>query len=219
MVKVKVCGITSFEDAAMVLSNGVDILGFIFAPSERRITPERAREMISRLPPFVQTVGVFVNEAPRVVREIREYCGLDLVQLHGDESPEICRELMPFAIKAFRLKDASSPANVGSYRGRVRAILFDTYAKDKRGGTGRTCDWDLALQGKKFGLPVILSGGLAPHNIKDAISTVRPFAVDLNSGVEESPGKKCPALVQELMENIASYSKSMAVMESRGLFC
>ena len=202
MVKVKICGITSLKDAAMVLSNGVKILGFIFAPSERRITPEEAREIVSRLPPFVQTVGVFVNEAPRVIREIREYCGLDLVQLHGDESPETCRELMPFAIKAFRLKDASSLANVGSYRGRVRAILFDTYAKDKRGGTGRTFDWNLALQGKEFGLPVILSGGLTPQNIREAISTVRPFAVDLNSGVEKSPGKKCPALVQELMENI-----------------
>ena len=202
MVKVKVCGITSFEDADIVLSKGVEILGFIFAPSERRITPERARETISRLPPFVQTVGVFVNEAPQVVKEIREYCGLDLVQLHGDESPEICRELMPFVIKALRLKDVSSLQNVASYRGCARAVLFDTYAKDKRGGTGRTFDWDLAVQGKKFGLPVILSGGLTPRNIREAISTVKPFAVDMNSGVEKSPGKKCPVLVQELMENI-----------------
>ena len=93
---------------------------------------------------------------------------------------------------------------MGAFRGRVRAVLFDTYAKDKRGGTGKIFDWNLAVQGKKFGLPVILSGGLTPRNIREAISTVKPFAVDLNSGVEESPGKKSPALVQELMENIAA---------------
>ena len=204
MVRVKVCGITSLEDAAMVHSNGVKILGFIFAPSERRITPEKARDIISRLPPSVQTVGVFVNENPKVVRDIREYCGLDLVQLHGDESPEMCRELMPFVIKAFRLKDASILKNVDFFRGRIRAVLFDAYSKEKRGGTGKTFDWDLAVRGKDFGLPVILSGGLGPRNIQDAITTVRPFAVDLNSGVEKSPGKKCPVLIRKLMENIAA---------------
>ena len=202
MVKVKVCGITSLKDASMVLSNGVDILGFIFAPSERRIPPEKAREIIRQLPPFVQTVGVFVNEDPRVIREVREYCGLDLVQLHGDETPEMCRELMPFVIKAFRLKDESSVENVNAFRGMVRAVLFDAYSKEKRGGTGKTFDWDLARKGKQSDLPVILSGGLGPHNIKDAISMVRPFAVDLNSGVEESPGKKNPILVKGLMKTI-----------------
>jgi phosphoribosylanthranilate isomerase len=202
MVRVKVCGITSLENASMVLSNGVEILGFIFAPSKRRITPEKARAIISQLPPFVRTVGVFVNEEPADIKKIREYCGLDLVQLHGDEDPEMCRELMPFVIKAFRLKDASSVEKVDSFRDRVRAVLFDTYSNEKRGGTGKTFDWNLALKGKKFGLPVILSGGLGPHNIKDAISKVRPFAVDLNSGVEKSPGEKCPILIKELMEAI-----------------
>lgn len=202
MIKVKVCGITSLEDASMVLSSGVEILGFIFAPSERRIPPEKAREIISQLPPFVPTVGVFVNEDPKIVKEVREYCGLDLVQLHGDEDPEMCGELMPFVIKAFRLKDASSVEKVDSFRGRARAVLFDTYSNEKRGGTGKTFDWDLAIKGKKFGLPVILSGGLGPHNIEDAISKVSPFAVDLNSGVEKSPGEKCPILIKELMETI-----------------
>ncbi len=201
-MKVKICGITNYQDASAALKLGVDALGFIFAPSPRRISPEKAKEIISALPPFVKTVGVFVNEDPSAIRNIMNFCGLDLIQLHGDESPEFASEFMPYAIKAFRLKDESSLRSIGPYRGKVRAIVFDTYSKNKKGGTGETFDWDLAVKGKEMGAPIILAGGLTPSNIEQAISVVRPYAVDVNSGVEDAPGRKNPSLIQKLMQKI-----------------
>jgi phosphoribosylanthranilate isomerase len=202
MVRVKVCGITNYQDASMAIELGADALGFIFASSPRQITPEKARDIIYAIPPFVQTVGVFVDEDPGKIQRTIHLCGLDLVQLHGDESPDLCRELMPCAIKALRLKDESSLSAIKSYRGRVRAILLDTYMQGKRGGTGRTFDWDLAIKAKEFGIPTILSGGLNPDTISEAISLVKPFGVDVNSGIEKSPGKKSPNLMGEVMEII-----------------
>ncbi len=201
-MKVKVCGITNREDAAMAIELGADALGFIFAPSPRQITPEKAGNIIWSLPPFVKKVGVFVNEAPAEIRRIRQVCGLDLVQLHGDEPPAICAEFMPYAIKAFRLKDESTLQAIKPYRENVTAFLFDTYTKDKRGGTGMICNWDLASKGKKLGIPIILAGGLTPSNVQAAVTAVRPYAIDVNSGVEQSPGKKSPDLLKTLMENV-----------------
>jgi phosphoribosylanthranilate isomerase len=203
MVKVKICGITNYEDAAIAANLGADALGFIFAPSPRQVTPEAARDIISALPPFVKTVGVFVNEEPATIKRTIQFCGLDLVQLHGDESPDLCRELMPYTIKTFWLRDESSLSAVESYLGQIRAVLFDTYAKEKRGGTGETFDWELAVRGKELGVPIIIAGGLSPSNIETAISTVGPFAVDVSSGVEERPGKKSPLLMRRLMETIS----------------
>jgi len=202
MVRVKVCGITNPEDAGLAVKLGVHALGFIFASSPRQISPERAKEIISGLPPFVQIVGVFVNEDTFRIKEIARYCGLHLLQLHGDESPELCRKLFPKTIKAFRLKDEESLEKIGSYQGSTRAILLDTYVKGKKGGTGRSFDWGLAIKAGEFNMPVILSGGLNPENISEAVSMVRPFAVDINSGIEESPGKKDPDLMKELMKKI-----------------
>ncbi len=200
MIRVKVCGITNYQDASMAIELGVDALGFIFAPSPRGIIPEEARDIIRAIPPFVQAVGVFVDEDPVTIRRIIRLCGLDLVQLHGDESPDFCHELMPNAIKAFRLKDESSLSVIGPYRGRVRAILLDTYVEGKKGGTGKAFDWSLAIKAKGFQIPTILSGGLNPDNIAEAISLVKPFGVDVNSGIEAAPGKKSPALMTELIE-------------------
>jgi phosphoribosylanthranilate isomerase len=202
MVRVKVCGITNYQDASMAVELGVDALGFIFAPSPRQITPERARDIIRAAAPFVKTVGVFVDEDMVEIRRIMEFCGLDLVQLHGDESPDFCHELMPYVVKAFRLKDESTVIAIRPYLGRVRALLFDTHSEGKKGGTGKTFDWGLAVKGKALGVPIILSGGLGPSNIEKAISTVRPYSVDVNSGIEESPGKKSLALLSRLMEII-----------------
>jgi phosphoribosylanthranilate isomerase len=203
MVRVKVCGITSKDDALLAVNLGVDALGFIFAPSPRRITPEAAHEIIRAMPPFVKTVGVFVNESPVTIRWVIESCGIDLIQLHGEEPPDLCSEFMPHTIKAFQIKDESSLSEILSYQGRVRALLFDTYSKDKRGGTGKTFDWDLAAaKGEKLDTPIILSGGLTPSNITRAVSAVRPYAVDVNSGVEEQPGKKSPVLMREMMGKI-----------------
>jgi phosphoribosylanthranilate isomerase len=206
-VKVKICGITDCKDALGAVKLGVDALGFIFAPSPRRIAPEMARFIIQAIPPFIKTVGVFVNEQAATIREYINYCGLDLVQLHGDEPPDFCFKLMPHAIKAVRIMDESSFETCSAYQENVRALLLDTYATDKVGGTGETFDWQLALKIKQAGMPVILSGGLGPSNIEDAIRFVRPYAVDVNSGVEELPGKKSYALMKELMEKIGSIEK------------
>jgi len=208
-VNVKICGITNLTDARTAVRLGADALGFIFAPSPRRIAPQTAREIISALPPFVKTVGVFVNEAPASIRKVINDCGLDLVQLHGDESPGLCDELMPYTIKALRIKDESSLQSGQAYHGKVRALLLDTYSKEKAGGTGKTFDWELAIRIKKQGFPLILSGGLAPANIVAAIHSVRPYAVDVNSGVEERPGKKSSTLMRDLMETVrqGTYSK------------
>jgi phosphoribosylanthranilate isomerase len=201
-IAVKICGITDYEDASIAVRLGANTLGFIFAHSPRQITPQKARDIISAIPPFIKTVGVFVNEGLAAIREIKHYCGLDLVQLHGDESPNFCHAVMPYTIKALRIKDASSLHSIQAYHGKVRALLLDTYSKDKAGGTGKTFDWKLALKIKKLGIPIILSGGLGPSNIDEAINTVRPYAVDVNSGVEERAGKKSHILMKELMEKV-----------------
>jgi phosphoribosylanthranilate isomerase len=199
MVMVKMCGMTNQEDAHRAASLGVRALGFIFAPSSRQVSPEKAKTIIETLPPFVTTVGVFVNERLNAVRDIQAYCGLDLVQLHGDESPQLCASLMPNVIKAFQIKNASSLTVLEAYTGHVRAFLFDAYSQKERGGTGQTFDWNLALEGKKWGVPMILSGGLDPDNVKKAVRTTAPYAVDVGSGVEERPGKKDPDLMKRFM--------------------
>jgi len=201
-VQVKICGITECEDALAAVRLGVDALGFIFARSPRRIAPEMARVVIEAIPPFIKTVGVFVNEKAAVIRDYMNYCGLDLVQLHGDEPPDFCRKLMPHTIKAVRIKDESSLEICSAYRESVRALLLDNYAADRAGGTGKTFDWQFAVKIKEMGMPVILSGGLGPANIEEAIRIVSPYAVDVNSGVEERPGKKSFILMQALMEKV-----------------
>ena len=206
-VEVKICGITECEDALRAVKLGAGALGFIFAPSPRQILPEAARRIIQAIPPFVKTVGVFVNEEADTIREHINYCGLDLVQLHGNESPVFCRELMPYTIKAFRIKDDSSLQMCTAYQANVRAVLLDTYAKDKIGGTGKTFDWQLAIKIKEAGTPVILSGGLGPANIEEAIRVARPYAVDVNRGVEERPGKKSYRMMKELMEKVERTEK------------
>ena len=198
-VKIKICGITNLKDASTAVELGASALGFIFAPSPRQITPHKARSIIRHIPPFVKTVGVFVDEESVEIRGIMRYCGLDLIQLHGDESPGLCDELMPYTIKALRIRDESCLQTSCAYQGKVRALLLDTYSKEKAGGTGKTFDWSLAIKIKEMGLPIILSGGLGPSNIDMAVHTVRPYAVDVNSGIEDYPGKKNPILMKAVM--------------------
>jgi phosphoribosylanthranilate isomerase len=218
-LKVKICGITEREDALAAVKLGADVLGFIFASSPRQILPETARRIIDEIPPFVKTVGVFVNEEAKTIRDLISFCGLDLVQLHGDESPDFCRDLMPYSLKALRIKDESSLEMCPSFQGRVRGLLLDTFAKDKAGGTGKTFDWRLAKKAKTYGMPIILSGGLRPSNIEYAVRIVEPYAVDVNSGVEDQPGKKSYPLMKELIEKVmrigrpatSSYNNSLSV--------
>ena len=211
MVKVKICGITNTDDAVMAVDMGADALGFIFAESPWQVSPETARHIIQIIPPFVKTVGVFVDEDWVIIKDIMDFCRLDMVQLHGSEPPAFCRKFMPQAVKAFRLKDASSLSSMESYRGHVRAFLLDTYQEGIAGGTGATFDWALARKTGDFGIPVILSGGLGPSNVHQAVTTVQPYAVDVNSGIEMRPGKKDPALMKALMGQINRMNRRMVV--------
>jgi len=202
MFKVKICGITNYDDAAMAVKLGADALGFIFAPSPRKISPEEAKNIIRQLPPFIKSIAVFVNEDQKRISEIVEYCGIDIVQLHGDESPELCEIFMPRTIKALRVKDESILDQISHYAGSVKAFLLDTYSEKTAGGTGKVFNWDIAKKIKEYNVPVILAGGLSPANIEEAIWQVNPYAVDVSSCIESSPGKKDHDLMKELFEKI-----------------
>ncbi|MEO2044090.1 MAG: phosphoribosylanthranilate isomerase [Nitrospinaceae bacterium] len=205
-IKIKICGITQLKDAVYAVKHGADAVGFIFyKKSPRSVAMKVVRDIIIKLPPFVHTVGVFVNEKVEGVNKIAEYCGLDLVQLHGNESPSFCRKVRPRVIKAFRVKDLQSIKQLEKYP--VSGFLLDTFSESKHGGTGKVFDWNLAHPAKKFG-PVIMSGGLTPLNIRQALSQVRPYGVDVCSGVEKSPGIKDPEKVRAFLENIRSWSNS-----------
>ena len=187
MTAIKICGITNREDALFAANLGVDALGFIFAPSPRQVTAKQAREIIDSLPPFVNKVGVFLNHPREVVAQMALYCGLDTIQLHGEESPQDCQHLGAKVVKAFRVKDQDSLRDLPLYQ--VSAFLLDTYLPGQPGGTGKTFNWELAKAAKKHG-PIILAGGLNPENIREAIQRIKPYGVDISSGVEERPGKK-----------------------------
>lgn len=187
-VKVKVCGTTRLEDALWAVECGADAIGFIFyKKSPRCVTAKTAKDICSQLPPFVNRVGVFVNETADRINRIAERCGLNVVQLHGDESPGFCKKIKVRVIKAVRVKNAASLKALSDYK--VDGFLLDTYQKDHWGGTGKVFDWQLARKAKKAG-PVILAGGLNPRNVNDAVRQVQPYGVDVSSGVEASPGKK-----------------------------
>ena len=202
MVKIKICGITNLEDALLAAELGADALGFIFFPqSPRKVAPETAREIIAQLPPFVASVGVFVDEAAAVLKELAARVGLDWVQLHGQESPEYCRSLGRRVIKGFRIKDENSLRELEPYRDAVQAFLLDTYKKGQVGGTGEVFDWYLAREAKKFG-QIILAGGLTPENVGQAIAIALPAAVDAASGTEAEPGRKDPAQLRAFFKAI-----------------
>jgi phosphoribosylanthranilate isomerase len=201
-IKVKICGMTQLKDALFAVEQGADAVGFIFyKKSPRAVTMKTVRDIIAKLPPLVDTVGVFVNESAERVNKIADYCGLDLVQLHGEESPAFCRKIHRRVIKAFRVKDLQSTKQLEKYP--VSGFLLDTFSDNMHGGTGKTFDWNLALPAKKMG-PVILAGGLTPRNIRQAVRQVRPYGVDVCSGVEKSPGIKDLEKVRAFLKNIRS---------------
>ncbi|MBM2832647.1 MAG: trpF [Dehalococcoidia bacterium] len=186
-VRVKICGITNLEDARAAIAAGADALGFIFASSPRQVDPARVSEIVGQLPPFVSKVGVFVDADFKEITRIMTECHLDLAQLHGEESPDLCLKLFPRAIKSFRIKGREVLEHLPHYR--ASAYLLDGFSHRAAGGTGTTFDWDIAREAKRYG-NIILSGGLTPQNVHQAVAAVQPFAVDVSSGVEASPGKK-----------------------------
>ena len=192
MTLVKICGITNLNDALAAIAAGADALGFNFyKPSPRYITPQSAREIIDQLPGSPLTVGVFVNEeSPQDVMNIANDAGIKALQLHGDESPEYCRELAAttHVIKTLAVSDNFDPKLAYEYQ--VDAIMLDTRDNRLRGGTGRVFDWSIAQQVSQLIPKLYLAGGLSPENVAEAIKQVRPYAVDACSGLEDRPGSK-----------------------------
>ena len=198
-MRVKICGITNNEDAHAAVEYGADALGFVFAKSPRQITKEQARDIINNLPPFVSPVGVFVDEKADTIKEICDFCGIQTVQLHGKESPLYLNDLRGYKIiKAFRIREEDDLKPLANYS--PHAFLLDSYVKGVMGGTGVSFNWEIARQAHKYGA-IILSGGLTPENVREAIRVVKPYAVDVSSGVESSPGKKDKLLVKRFIAN------------------
>jgi phosphoribosylanthranilate isomerase len=199
-VLVKVCGITNWADARRAVEAGAGALGFNFyRRSPRYVSPAKARKIVERLPARILAVGVFVNEPAASVRRIARAAQLDWVQLHGGERPAEVAHLAEFypVVKAFRVRAGFRPARLARYRS-AAAFLLDSFHPGLRGGTGRRFDWRIARQAKRYG-KIVLAGGLGPENVAEAIARVRPFAIDVCSGVEARPGKKDPARLGELM--------------------
>jgi phosphoribosylanthranilate isomerase len=208
-MKIKVCGITSYEDAKLALDLGADALGFnCFPPSPRYIDPQASRSIIRKLPPFAIAVGLFVNEAdPPEVEQKARYMGVRVLQFHGDESPDYCRRFSEWAvIKAVRIGTEPIPENLDEYP--AQAFLLDSKDDALYGGTGKTFAWSLAA-GIASLRPVILAGGLRVDNVGEAIRRLNPYAVDVCSGVECKPGKKDPAKLRDFMNEVAHVCRGL----------
>ena len=188
-VKVKICGITNLEDGRAAVQSGADALGFVFCDtSPRRVSIETAGAITRALPEGLTKVGVFVNAPPATVtRAIRE-CGLNLLQFHGDETPDYCLQFGVKSMKAFRMRDQESLTALPRYQ--TEAWLLDAYSPERLGGTGEAFNWDLAIAARQLGRPIFLAGGLTPENVGEAVRRVQPYGVDFSSGVEVAPGRK-----------------------------
>lgn len=201
-MNVKVCGLTRLEDARLACELGAWAVGFIFFPkSPRFILPEEAAEIIRALPPEVLKVGVFVNAPFGEVSDAIQASGITALQLHGNESPEFCESFNLPVIKAFRPKKDADIDAMGAYSG-CHALLVDAAVEGFWGGTGRLSEWTLASAATRHGR-LILSGGLNPENVKEAILSVNPFAIDVSSGLEESPGRKNSQRMRMFFERVA----------------
>ncbi len=210
MIRVKICGVTTAEDARYALENGADALGLNFVPGTPRcLDAGTAAALSAALPPFGARVGIFVDESPERVETIFREVGLDAVQLHGEETPEACRWLIDRGVRVIRALRVKGPETIAeAARYPACTILLDAFVKGELGGTGKTFDWELArdLAARR---PVILSGGLRPENVAEAIHQVRPYGVDASSGVEgEVPGRKDFGRVRAFIENARAAEKN-----------
>lgn len=199
MIRVKICGITSREDAWAAVEAGADALGFILVKgTPRYIEPEAAAAIAAQMPPFVATVGVFIDRTPEEIDQIVSASGLSLAQLHGNESPAECQRLRVPFVKAIRVQGERDLEALRIYP-QARAFLLDTYVAELPGGTGRSFPWEIAAKVASEAR-VILSGGLTPDNVALAVAQVRPYAVDVSSGVETYPGRKDHRKVRKFIE-------------------
>jgi phosphoribosylanthranilate isomerase len=199
--RVKICGITNLADALAAIEAGADALGLNFyEKSPRHVSVKKAAEISKQLPPFILRAGVFVNADEDLVTRAIGECSLSQLQFHGDEPPEFCTQFGLMSMKAFRIRDAESLKEIPKYQ--TDAYLLDAYSPEARGGTGKKFNWDLAVEAQKFGKPIFLAGGLTPENVAEAVRKVRPFGVDVSSGVESAPGKKDHAKVQAFIQAV-----------------
>lgn len=194
----KICGITTVDDAKAAADAGVDAVGLMFhEPSPRFIDKAAAISIVEALPSSVAKVGVFVNADPAFVHEMITECRLNIAQFHGDETPGYCSQFPVRVWKAFRIRDEDSLKSLDDYE--TDAWLLDSHVKGVLGGSGERFNWDLAVAAGRRGVPIVLAGGLAPDNVADAIRQVGPWGVDVSSGVESAPGTKDPAKMRELI--------------------
>ncbi len=197
MVKVKICGITNADDARLAVEAGADALGFIFVENTPRfVTPEQAAAIIRLLPPFVTPVGVFWDHPTGHVKAVAEACGLRALQFHGDETPDDLAQYALPVIKTIKVSGPQDLARMEPYRARVAAFLLDSATRWSEGEPRHPIEWRLARMAAG---PIILSAGLTPDNVADAVAIARPYAVDVNSGVEAAPGKKDPDKVRRFV--------------------
>ncbi|MGV8712878.1 MAG: phosphoribosylanthranilate isomerase [Nitrosomonas sp.] len=200
-IRVKVCGITRSEDARIAVQLGVDAIGFVFWPhSSRFIEPSAARQIGSEIPPFVCTVGVYVDPDAGWVEETARVANLNLLQFHGDETPEFCAQFAQPYIKAIRVRPGTDLLQYAHRYSSAKGLLLDTYAENMPGGTGHAFDWQLVP--KQLPLPFILSGGLNPENVAAAIKLTQPWAVDVSSGVEAAKGIKDEQKIFAFMQGV-----------------
>lgn len=200
MTKVKICGIKNLDDAISAVDYGADAIGFVFAKSIRKVSKEKARSIIRKLPPFVTTVGLFVNETLDNMEATCRFCGLDAIQLHGNEPPGTLNKLKDIkTIKAFRIKNEKDITPIKKYK--PNAILLDGYSENQMGGTGICFDWKIVKK-LKTSIPIIVAGGLTHLNVAKAIKIVRPYGVDVSSGVENMPGKKDKKLIKKFIDAV-----------------
>lgn len=201
MARVKICGITRLDDLHAACQAGVDALGFVFhAPSPRNLSIEQAGALVRAMPPFVQSVGLFVDADPTFIKTTLESVPLDLLQFHGDETPQFCRQFGRPYIKAVRVRQGVNLVKYASDYAEARGLLLDAYVPGMPGGTGEKFDWQLIPQG--LSSLIVLSGGLKPENVVEAVRQVNPWAVDVSSGVEQSRGIKDAAKMAAFIQGV-----------------
>jgi len=203
--RVKICGITRIEDALAAVQQGADAIGLVFyANNPRNVTIDQAAEIVASLPAFISAVGLFVDAEPEQIKSILSKVRLDLLQFHGDETPEQCRQYAVPYMKAIRVKADTNLLQYALDYHDAKALLLDTYTEGVAGGTGQVFDWTLIP--KNMSLPIVLAGGLNSDNVSDAIRQVRPYAVDVSGGVEAIKGIKDAAKIAAFMRGVSNES-------------
>lgn len=206
MTKIKMCGVTNLQDAINAVNLGTDYIGLNFYPqSPRKVSPKNAKDIVAKLPPFVTPVGVFVDEAVPAIAKLVKSVPLKAVQLHGQETPEICREIKALGVQVIKVISLSAPLNPAdwtAYLDSVDFFLIDNGAGDVPGGTGQTFDWAWIEPAAQLGKPWFLAGGLTPDNISEAIKKTHPPAVDVCSGIERLPTRKDFDAMKKFVQNV-----------------